>query len=297
MGRRLKLTDQFRFENRLRGSSILVCMVAGSKPELWRLVMPRFERAAPDVDVCLVSPGLRVEALADLSRRTGWSYLSTATNDVSLAQNVCYRLHPQAELIVKVDEDMLLVPDSISALISQYRQIKTQGIVDPGFVAPMVPINGFCYRPLLEMLGLLDEFEARFGRARIAYCSTPIHDDAAAACWMWERTTPLERTARRLAKPVRTLFCPVQFSMGLIAFERSFWDMIGHLPVRRRRLVLGGSTCGEDERHISIQACTTSRPGVITTAAFAGHFAFEAQHAGVRPLMELRPELFAPSSP
>jgi hypothetical protein len=297
MTRRLKVTDQFHFDDRRSGSPVLVCMLAGYKPELWRFVMPRFERALPDADVCLVSPGLRNGTLSDLSRRAGWSYLSTATNDVSLAQNVCYRLHAKAELIVKLDEDMLLVPDSLSALISQYRGIKAQGIVDPGFVAPMIPVNGFCYRPLLEILGLLDEFEARFRRARIAYSGTPIQDDPAAACWMWERTAPLEQTARRLAaKPVRTLFCPIQFSTGLIAFERSFWEMIGHLPVCRRRLVFGLGTHGADERHISAQAFGTSRPGVITTGALAGHFAFEAQHAGVIPLMERRPELFAPST-
>jgi hypothetical protein len=72
--------------------------------------------------------------------------------------------------------------------------------------------------------------------------------------------------------------------------------MIGHLPVYRRRLVFGISTQGADERHISAQAFGTSRPGVITTGALAGHFAFEAQHAGVTPLMERRPELFAPST-
>jgi hypothetical protein len=241
---------------------------------------------------------LRIDALSDLCRREGWSYLSTATHDTSLAQNVCYRLHARAELIVKLDEDMFLLPDTISALVSQYRQIKARRIVDPGFVAPMVPINGFCYRPLLEMLGLLDEFEARFGRARIAYSDVPIQNDPAAACWMWERTAPLELTAERLAaKPIQTLFCPVQFSTGLIAFERSFWEMIGHLPVFRRRLVFGLSTHGADERHISTEACKRSRPGVITTGAFAGHFCFDAQYAGVRTLINRRPELFAPPSP
>src|SRR5215468_10584950 len=97
VGRRLKVTDRFQFEDRRRASNMLVCMLVGYKPELWRFVMRRFKHAVPDGDVCLLSPGMRISELSDLCRREGWSYLSTATNDISLAQNVCYRLHPQAE--------------------------------------------------------------------------------------------------------------------------------------------------------------------------------------------------------
>ena len=123
--------------------------------------MPRLRLALPDADVCVVSPGLRLDSLAELCRSEGWSYLSTATNDVALAQNVCYRLHPDASMIVKLDEDMFLLPATISTLLTEYQSIRRQGAVDPGFVAPMIPLNGFCYRHLLEMLGLLEEYEAR----------------------------------------------------------------------------------------------------------------------------------------
>jgi hypothetical protein len=85
--------------------------------------------------------------------------------DVSLAQNVCYRLHGAATTIVKLDEDMFLLPDTIETLLTEYRTIVTQGAVHPGSAAPMIPLDGFCYRHLLEILGLLPEYESRFGRA------------------------------------------------------------------------------------------------------------------------------------
>lgn len=295
VSRRLKISDHFHFEDRRCGAASVVCLLAGDKPELWPFAMPRLKSALSDSDVCLVTPGQRRTDLADLCRREGWSYLSTATNESSLAQNVCYRLHDDAELIIKLDEDMFLLPGSISALITQYKLIKGEGIVDPGFVAPMIPINGYCYRPLLEMLGLLEEYEALFGRARIAFSGLPVHDDPAAASWIWERTAPLEATAMRLAAmPARTLFCPVQFNSGLIVFERSFWEQIGRLPVLRRRLVFGVSTQGADEEYFCSKAVEASRPGVITSTVLAGHFSFDPQYPGMTSLLKQRPELFAP---
>jgi hypothetical protein len=36
-----------------------------------------------------------------------------------------------------------------------------------------------------------------------------------------------------------------------------------------------------------------ARPAVVTTAALAGHFSFGPQYAGLKSLLDVRPELFA----
>jgi hypothetical protein len=289
-----RLHDRVSFDDRRTDAPVLVCMLAGYKPDLWRFVMPRFRAALPDADICIVSPGLHHDGLADLCRRERWSYLSTVTNDVALAQNVCYRLHNAAEMIVKLDEDMFLLPDTITGLLAAYRDIKAQGIVDPGFVAPMIPLNGFCYRYLLEMLGLLDDYEAAFGRAQLATSGLAVHNDLAAARWIWERTAPLEATAARLnSLERRVLLCPIQFSIGLIAFERQFWEQIGSFAVHRHRLLAGLGTLGGDEAYLCARAVEMSRPAVVTTAALAGHFSFGPQYAGLKALLDERPELFS----
>jgi hypothetical protein len=293
LGMYSRLHDRIVFDDRRRKAPVLVCMLVGYKPDLWPFIFPRLLRSLPDADVCLVSPGRRVAGLVETCREHGWSYLSTATNDVALAQNVCYRLHDDATMIVKVDEDMFLLDDTISSLLGEYDDIKREGVVVPGFVAPMIPLNGFCYRPLLEMLGLLDRYERRFGKARMATAGTALQADPTAARWIWEHTAPLSATAARLAAmEVRRLFCPIQFSIGLIAFERRFWELIRFLPVYRRRLLTGQSTLGGDEAYICAKAVETSRPGVVTTAALAGHFSFGPQYAEMRSLLQSRPELF-----
>jgi hypothetical protein len=289
-----RLHDRVVFDDRRTGAAVVVCMLAGYESDLWRFVMPRFRAALPEADVCIISPGLRHDRLAELCRRQKWSYLSTATNDVALAQNVCFRLHDRAKMIVKLDEDMFLLPDTITKLLTAHRDIKVEGVVDPGFVAPMIPLNGFCYRHLLEMLGLLDEYEAEFGRARLATSGLAVHNDPAAARWIWERTAPLAATAERLdALPPRVLLCPIQFSIGLIAFERRFWEQIGYFAVHRSRLLAGLGTLGSDEAYLCARAMEMSRPAVVTTSCLAGHFSFGPQYAGLKALLDEQPELFS----
>jgi hypothetical protein len=290
----LRMTDDHRFDDRRQGVGVLVCLLAGFKPALWDHVLPRLARALPDADVCIVTPGLVLEELRSHCRRNSWSYLGTATNDASLAQNLCYRLHPDVAMIVKVDEDMFLLPNTITALLTRFDEVKRNDVINPGFIAPMIPLNGFCHRPLLERLGALEEFEDRFGRARIAHSALAIHDNPAAACWMWKKTAPLSATASKLAEGgVHELHCAVRLNTSMIAFERSFWEAIDHLPVRRGKLIVGLSTQDADEEHLCKQALATSRPGIVTTGAFAGHFAFPVQHDAMMALLSSEPALFA----
>jgi hypothetical protein len=289
-----KLHDRITFDDRRSGARVLVVVLAGYKPELWPLVFPRLKVAIPEADVCIVSPGLRSESLSDLCRREGWSYLRTATNDVSLAQNVCLRLHDRAEIIIKLDEDMFVLPDTISTLLAEFKRIKMEGKVDPGFVAPMIPLNGFCYRYLLETLGLLEEYEAQFGKARLATAGIPLQSNPMAARWIWERTSPLEGLAARLrGLERRELLSPIQFSIGLIAFERTFWEQMGYFAVPRHKIVARMSTLGGDEACLCAAAMINSRPIVVTTATVAGHFSFGPQYAAMSALLHSRPEIFA----
>ena len=186
---------------------------------------------------------------------------------------------------------MFLLPNTITTLLEEYQAIKTEGWIDPGFVAPMIPLNGFCYRPLLKMLGLLEAFEAQFGPARMAASGIPLQTDPNVARWIWQRTAPLETSAARLAAlPRQRLTSPIQFSIGLIVFERAFWEAIGFLPVHRHRLLAGINTLGG--RALCARAMQASRPGVVTTAVMAGHFSFGPQYAGMTDLLEERSDLF-----
>lgn len=291
-----KFHDRVTFDDRGTQSAVLITVLAGYKQDLWPLVMPRLKAAIAAVggaDVCFVSPGKRDEALAALCKTEGWSYLATSTNDVSLAQNVCFKLHDRAQWIVKLDEDMFLLPHTILDLVREYKRIKAEGRVDPGFVAPMIPLNGFCYRPMLRTLGLLEEYESRFGTAQLGTSGLPIHTDPIVARWIWEKTAPLEDLAERLgAMPTEDLLSPIQFSIGIIVFERAFWEKFSYFSVSRRKLLAGMNTLGGDESHICASAMIHSRPIVVTSKTVAGHFSFGGQYAGMIDLMRSKPDLF-----
>jgi hypothetical protein len=245
----------------------------------------------------VVPAGKFDQTLADMSERNNWSYLSTKTNDVSLVQNVAINLHKNAKTIVKIDEDVFVTPDTIRDTLAYFREVCAGGIVNPGFVSPMLNINGVCHRPLMKQLELLEAYESRFGVARIGTLGSAATDSAEAARWIWENTLPLEVTAKKLRRTqTPELMTPVQFSIGLIVFKRSFWEEIGYFPVRRHLLALKMTTFGADEEHICKMATYLSRPGVICEHAFAGHFSFHRQYQGMLEFLKERPESFQPAA-
>ena len=63
IGRRLRITDRYRFEDRSTGSKTVVCVLSGHKTELMPFVLPTLAAAARHHYVCVVSPGLYDEAL------------------------------------------------------------------------------------------------------------------------------------------------------------------------------------------------------------------------------------------
>lgn len=292
--RSANLTDDYVLKDRRSGSRQLVVMLAGYKQPLWPFVFPRFAQAVPPgADVCIVSAGKFDPEINELAEEHHWSYLSTKTNDVSLIQNVAIRLHPEADTIIKVDEDIFLTPQTLSETIAYHGAVKSQGIVRPSATAPMLNVNGVCYRPLLRQLGLLEAYERQFGTARCATIGIRATDDAEAARWIWAHTAPLEQTAaklRRAAEP--ELMAPVQFSIGVIVFDRCFWDEIGFFPVKRHQIAMRRSTLGADEEYICRMAMFYARPIVICQHALAGHFSFGSQYAGMLELLKSEPTYF-----
>lgn len=291
--RRARITDRFAFDDRRSNSGTLVCVLCGEQPSLMPFTLPTLAAATRGHYVCLVSAGTFQEDLADASRGLGWSYLATRTRDAALAQNVCYRLHPGAEIIVKINEGVFVLPGSIDALIARLRHLKAQGVMDPGVVAPLVTLDGACYRMLLERLGLLEAFEARFGTARLTAAGAPIDSDPSAAAWMWENTSPLARVAERLAAlPEQDLLPAIRFGGDVCVFERSFWESVNYYPVYRRRLMVGRRSLQSDADHLGASAVAMSRPIVLASNVMAAKFASEQQYEHMLGLLERRPELF-----
>ena len=105
------------------------------------------------------------ELLAQTASKNGWFYVSTKRNCLTLALNVAILLHPEAEFVYKIDEDILITRHLFEILMRTYEQIKIDGLYDAAFVAPLIPVNVYGYLRVLDKLGITEEYEKRFGKA------------------------------------------------------------------------------------------------------------------------------------
>jgi len=287
--RRRNLTGSSYFVDRSTGSHSVVVILAGYKPYLWDMTLARLERfVVPGLDVCLVSPALRSEALEALAERRGWSYLSTRANYVSLAQNLAIARHPGARWVYKLDEDIVIGEGFFDRLLAAYERVAAEGHYRPGFCAPVLNVNGFSYLRFLQTMGLEDAYRERFGRLRLSTGEIPATDDGEAALWLWRHSLPFDEVAARFAaQPPGYSTVPHRFSIGAILFEREFWDAFGGLLVRPPAGALG-----VDETSICRKCVDMSRAMVVAHDVFAGHFSFGAQEAFMREyVQELRPQV------
>ena len=291
---RSNLSDRFKFESRSNAASGVVIVLAGYKQPLWPFVFPRLVAAVPEgFDVCVMSAAKYDKTLSELCQAHKWSYLSTATNDVALIQNIAINLHPCAQKIIKMDEDIFVTSSTLVDLLAYAESVRARGIFNPSIISPLINVNGFCYRRILEKMGLLEEYESIFGTAAIATLGIKATDDAEAAKWLWRRTTPLEQFAEIMrSRPAVDLLSPVQFSIGLFLMEREFWQEIGYFQVRRLRIAFKKNTLGGDEEFLCRQAMFNARPISVCESAVAGHFSFGRQYKGMLDLLAAEPEMF-----
>jgi len=287
--RRANLSGRFELTDRSRGSDRLAIILAGYKPHLWELTLTRFERFLPaDVDVCVLSAGRRVPELEAFAERRGWSYLSTRGNYLSLVQNLAIRAHPAARWIYKFDEDILITEGLCETLLDAYGRVRAEGRYWPGFVAPLINVNGYSYVPFLEYQGIADGYVQRFGPLTHASGQIAATNDGEAAIWLWQHSIPFDEIAARMrAAPFQYSTVPHKFNIGAILLERSLWERIGGFRVRPPAGALG-----VDESHLCKACIQLSRAMLVSHNAFAGHFAFGPQDAAMRAVLpQLTPHM------
>lgn len=274
------LRDTWLFENRSRHCRKLCMVLAGYKPALWATVFDRLKRTVPeDVDVCVLTSGLRSEELRQLCARNSWSYLATKKNKVSRIQNIAIHLHPDAEYIYKLDEDMFLTEGFFDALYATLQTASKDSGYEIGFTAPLIPVNGYGYVRILEKLGLTRDWESRFGSAVITdgiHHHTAILERADAARYVWGETQPVLRDIDALAAafaqaPPTYSVCPIRFSIGAILFSRDAWLDWGMFPVD------WSAGMGLDEAWIARYCVTHGRVGIVSENTLVGHLGYGPQ--------------------
>jgi hypothetical protein len=284
-----RINSRYKFINRSKESKYLCIILAGYKENLWDIVFKRISRfMLKDIDVCIVSSGLYSKELDKLAEENNWSYLSVEKNNVCLVQNIAIKLHKNAEYIYKIDEDMFICDGFFETLKKTYDYILKNTRYKVGFVAPLIPINGYGYIRFLEKTNNIKEYEMKFEKAYYGSNSDEIIiKDSNVAKFIWEKTKNIDKIASEFLKEeISYSICPCRFSIGAILFNRQLWEEMGWFEVK------SGNCMGLDEEQLCKYCMIKSKEIVVAENTLVGHFAFGPQNKDMNMYFEKNKDLF-----
>lgn len=266
------------FLNNQKGADTAVFILAGYKSFTWDIVFKRIKLFCPkDFDVCIVSSGVYSDELLKYAKNNNWSYISMKRNCVTLALNSAIKQFSKAENIFKLDEDIFITENFFcelpKALVEASKEYK------PGFAAPIIPINGYGYRRLLEKLNLCDTYANKFEYPKISAgidMQIESNPDVAKFFWGEGNFVPHIDSLNNLIHAVRGAnytICPIRFSIGAIFFKKNLLEQHGFFPVRK------GNCMGLDEGYICNLATTNSKVIVVSEKQVCGHLSFGKQNS------------------
>ncbi len=287
----------YQFTDRKKDRKDLLVVLAGYKEFVWESVFSRLHEYAPlEMDVCIVTSGLTNELLKDMCEKYQWSYLSTERNHVSLAVNLAICLHPDAEYIYKMDEDIFVTEEIFEIMKSTYQRVEEESNYSVGFVAPLIPVNGYSYVRLLKRFHGEHLWKERFGSLKYTSCGyhhRTIHCDPAAAVFMWgegnEEMDSMDEMQSILKKQeFQYSVCPIRYSIGFILFHRENWIQMETFPVPEYM------NMGTDEEHICQCCMMQGRAMVIAENAVAGHLSYGLQTEKMKEYYNTHKRKFLP---
>ncbi len=266
-----KFLDPFTFIDKRRRHDKALIVLAGYKDKLCGITLRRIKRFIPgNIDVCVVSSGKYVEKLNTLCAENGWSYLSTTVNNISVTQNIAIELHPDAEFIYKLDEDIFICAGFFEGLMKAFKEAEAGSRYHVGMVTPIIPVNPHGMPRFLEKTGRLAEFEAKFGKAYYDYHSH-FGTRSEETLFLWEISLPLDETAGKFRNmPFSYRVCPHRLSIGAILYRRSVWAEMKGFTVTE------GTDLGSDEVDFArfFLTGTGFYTYIMAENVLAGHYSF-----------------------
>ena len=287
-----KLTKRYKFENRKKDYKKVCFVLAGYKEFAYDIVFERIKEFVPnDVEVCILSSGKYSEKLSKIAEENEWSYLSTKKNNVSLIQNVANKIFDQAEFIYKLDEDIFVTKGYFETLYKTYKKCEEDGEYRIGFVAPIIPINGFAHKLLLKRFNLEEIYKEKFEKPIYAAGRDRMienNPDVARFMWGYEDYLPnIDEISKILSNDeFEYTICPIRFSIGAILYKREVWEEMGMLDVPR------GSGLGLDEENICSLSIKGSKAMIISKNTAVGHLSFGNQNMPMKEYFEKNTDVF-----
>ena len=178
--------SKYKFEDRSSGNKTLCYILAGYKEFTWDVIFDRIKKIAPkNIDICILSSGIYSNKLSDIAKKNNWSYLSVKKNCVTLAQNIVIKVFDKAEYIYKLDEDIFITKEFFEQLKYTYDEVNKRDY-NVGFVAPLIPVNGYGHVRILKKLDLEKVYQEKFEDVKyVAGKERMIESSPLVAKFMW----------------------------------------------------------------------------------------------------------------
>lgn len=146
------------------------------------------------------------------------------------AVNYCIRQHP-ADIYIKMDDDIFITH-------SHFVERMVRTLRDPhcGAAVALAPVSQFMGYYCIEKLGLLPEYEERFGQPWNTHWLDGSFRNCELMLWLWEHTLNLSEATQKLLQAqsgyVRT---HEQVSIGTVCFSHAFWERMGGFGVNQEQ--------------------------------------------------------------
>lgn len=283
-----KFTKRYFFANRSKESKCLILILAGYQEYVWDRVFTRIKDFAPsNYDVCVVSPKIKSQFLLNICEKNNWSYLRTKANKLAIALNTAIKLHPNAELIFKLDEDIFVGKNFFIDMVKTYDLAISKNEYKVGFLAPIMNVNGASYNYFLNLKGIKDEYISLFGNSRCTCDDDSVNKSGEAAVFLWKNTIPLDDTVELFRKQeIGYHPCPIRYSIGAILFDRCFRESAKYFTSP------GNGELAWDELCLCSYCINSSSCILICNNVFAGHFGFGSQKKAVKTFFDENNNLF-----
>lgn len=248
---------EYEFIDRSGKKEKLLMILAGYKDYLWDSVFSRIRKyISDDMDVCVMTAGYENPVLKEMCEKEGWSYLYTFENKLSLTQNLTIRVHPAAKWIYKMDEDIFITSGLFEELLETSLLVEREKKYAVGITAPLMAVNSYGYRRILEYEDKVSDYEERFGNAILG--RGDVYIDADIAKYLWELTLPLDAFAEKMKETgERYSICHHRFSIGCFLMKRTMWEEMGGFRIAPEGVL------GVDEEYLCKWCMDTARTILI----------------------------------
>jgi len=276
--------SSYIFDNRQIGCENLLLVILGFQPEYWEVVLNRVKHNvtlfSEKIDVCLCVPsGMSEDVLGkvrQLAEYYNFSSLYIYDDLLAQVQNTAIQLHPHAQWIYKIDEDIIISDNYFQKLKQAYCRVQEESYYPIGFISPLLNVNAGGFRIFLQTIGKWDEFKSQYPHQH--YWSVLgeediIHRNTSAALYIWQQSVPFDKIAAIIEEKNKGRYsiCPIRMSIGAILFTRKRWEEWGFFDVK------GIGAMGAEEAQICAYTINIMQTIVIAEDTFAGHLGFYHQ--------------------